>query len=379
MIELAALVHEHPDAVFVRRTKATSFDDRQGFHQAGYAMAHDLLATDSEAPDERTFVLKPNVVHARVRDDETGQLTGGDQGIVTHPDFVAGIIQRLQELGAHKIIVAEGGGPTPMGPAFEEQGYVRMAAEMGVELADLNKEPGQYSEDELNWTPVDGVVFKEIPFVRPINDPDVVFINVPTMKTHNLGIISLCGKALQGTIAMGYRHFCSDLEDSVRRVPGAAEHYQPDLMDSIRSQFEAHRRSGYPRWDVNGTRFEAYAQRTCDAVMGIDGFFNIIEGVVGRDGTAFRQGEDHLTNLSVAGVNPVTVDAITAYLMGHDPTRIGYLRLAAERGLGNVDPHRVPVFLLTEEGPARCCQLDEIDRAELGVYFLGDSSEYVFF
>ena len=172
MIELAALVREYPDAVFVRRTQATSFGDRQAFRQAGYAMAHDLLTTDSEARDERTFVLKPNVVHARVRDDETGELAGGDQGIVTHPDFV----------------------------------------------------------------------------------------------------------------------------------------------DGIRRHFDAHRRNGYPRWEVNGTRYEAYAQRTCDAVMGINGFFNIVEGVIGRDGTAFRQGEDHLTNLSVAGVNPVIVDAITAYL-----------------------------------------------------------------
>ena len=379
MIELADFVQEHPDAVFVRRTQAASFEDRPAFRQAGHAMAQSLLSTSSSDGDGRTFVLKPNVVHGRVRDDETKELVGGDQGIVTHPEFVAGIIQRLQEMGAHKIIVAEGGGPTPMGPAFEDQGYVRMTQEMGVELADLNKETGQYGEDELNWTPVKGVVFKEIPFVRPINDPDVVFINVPTMKTHNLGIVSLCGKALQGTIAMGYRHFCSDLEDGVRRVPGAAEHYQPNLMDGIRSQFEVHRRNGYPRWDVNGTRLEAYAQRTCDAVMGINGFFNIVEGVIGRDGTAFRQGKDHLTNLSIAGINPVTVDAITAYLMGHDPTKIGFLRLAAERGLGSVDPSEVTVFLLTDDGPVECCQLDEIGRTELEVYFLGDASQYVFF
>jgi len=379
MIKLADFVQEHPDAVFVRRTQATSFEDLEAFHQGGHAIAQDLLAADSSGSDERTFVLKPNVVHGRVRDDETGELTGGDQGIVTHPEFVAGIVQRLQELGARKIVVAEGGGPIDMGPVFEDQGYARMAEEMGVELADLNQEAGQYGEDELNWTPVAGVVFKEIPFVRPINDPDVVFINVPTMKTHNLGIISLCGKALQGTIATGYRHFCSDLEDGVRRVPGAAEHYQPNLMDGIRSNFEAHRQSGYPHWDVNGTRLEAYAQRTCDAVMGINGYFNIIEGVTGRDGTAFRQGKDHLTNLSIAGINPVTVDAIAAYLMGHDPTRIGFLRLAAERGLGIVDPSEVPVFLLTEDGPEACCRLDEIGRTELGVYFLGDASEYVFF
>lgn len=381
MIELAAISREHPDAVFVRRTQVKSYTSRKQFHQAGYDMAAEMFAASDAAPDRRTFVLKPNVVISRIRDPKTGKLLGGDQGIVTDADFLAGIVQRLQELGAGKIIVAEGGGPTPMAPTFKDRGYERMAREMGIELADLNKEIGQYGADEINWTPVDGVVFKEIPFVRPVNDPDVVFINVPTMKTHNLGVISLCGKALQGTIEMGYRHFCNEIAavygygDTVdtRRA------YQPGMVEQVEKLFAKHRDEGLPRWDQEGSRYEGYAQRTCDTVTAIDSFFNIVEGIVGRDGTAFNQGKDHLCNLSLAGASPVSVDAVTAYLMGHDPTKVGYLKVAAERGLGRIDPQDIPVYLLTEDGPVGCYHLEEVGREKLGVYWRGDGSNYVYF
>lgn len=376
MIELADIVREHPDAVFVRRTDASSFADRERFREAGYAMAGALLAGVDGQVDERTFVLKPNVV-AGSNPNKDPEVS--DRGIVTDPDFVAGIIQQLRDLGAKKIVVAEGGGETPMGSTFAQRGYVRMTEECGVDLLDLNREPGTYTEEELNWTEVDGEIFKEIPFVRPINDPDVVFINVPTMKTHNLGIISLCGKALQGTIAMGYKHFCSPVTAALKKPDGAREHYQPDVLERLEEHYQRHLQEGYPLWDKEGDRYEGYAQRTCDAVQGIKGFLCIVEGVIGRDGTAFNHGKDVLANMTFGGTNPVHVDAVTAYLMGHDPHNIGFLKVAHERGLGQIDPEQIPIFLLEEDGATRCHHADEIGRLALGVYFRGDHSKYVFF
>lgn len=376
MVKYTHFVESQPDAVFIRRSAATGFDDRQRFREAGYALAADLL-TSSDGQDQRTFVIKPNVVTGS--DEEMRKRGESDRGIVTDADFVAGIVTRLQELGAGRILVAEGGGPTPMGPAFAERGYEQMATDCGIGLVDLNRKKGTYAPDELNWTPVDGLVFKEIPFVRPVNDADTVFINVPTMKTHNLGIISLCGKALQGTIAMGYRHFCSSMEDALEQLPGAHEHYQPDVLGRIKTEYERHVAAGYPLWDCEGSRYEAYAQRTCDAVLGHSGFLCMVEGVIGRDGTAFHSGKDVLANLTLGGINPVSVDAVTAYLMGHDPRNIGYLAVAAERGLGQIDPALIPVYLVTDDGPVACHQLEELGRVPLGVYFRGDTSRYLFF
>ena len=155
MIELADIVREHPDAVFVRRTDAASFADRAKFREAGYAMAGALLAGVGGQIDERTFILKPNVV-AGSNPSKPPEVS--DRGIVTDPDFMAGIIQQLKDLGARKIVVAEGGGETPMGPTFAQRGYVQMTEECGVDLLDLNREPGTYTEEELNWVEVDGEI-----------------------------------------------------------------------------------------------------------------------------------------------------------------------------------------------------------------------------
>ena len=57
MIELADIVRQHPDAAFIRRTQATSFEDRQGFRQAGYAMARDLLGGSGDG-DSSVGVVK---------------------------------------------------------------------------------------------------------------------------------------------------------------------------------------------------------------------------------------------------------------------------------------------------------------------------------
>ena len=341
-------------------------------------MAKGMLAADGRA-ERRQVVIKPNVVIPRVRDDDTGQLVGGDQGVVTDPQFVAGIIDRLRELGVERIAVAEGGGPIPMGPVFEDRGYGDMARETDVTLVDLNRKVGEYTPEELNWIWVDGVVFRDIPFVRPVADADALFLNVPTMKTHNLGIISLAGKALQGTIATGFRHFCSPLARGGEKLPEVWEHYQPGVEAEIERLHARHLAEGYARWDQEGSLYEVYAQRTCDAITAMPGFVHIVEGVMGRDGTAFRQGKDVLANLSVAGANAVEVDAVTAYLMGHDPRNIGYLRVAAERGLGRIDPETIPVYLLQDDEIVRCQHPEEVGRVLLGCYFRGDSSNYVFF
>ena len=79
MIELAAIAREHPDAVFVRRTTVRSYTSRKQFHQAGYDMARELLTASDRSADDRTFVLKPNVVISRIRDRESGKLQGGTE------------------------------------------------------------------------------------------------------------------------------------------------------------------------------------------------------------------------------------------------------------------------------------------------------------
>ena len=375
MIVLTEIVSQHPSAVFVRKTALTSFGDSEGFRQGGYDIAGDLFVTSESPSDGRTFVLKPNVVNAARSDPRTGELWDADAGIVTNAHFVAGIADRLREMGASRVVIAEGGG-TKMSPLFESRGYVAVAGARGVSLVDLFRESAD-AEEDLSWTRVDGVIFREIPFVRPINDPDTLLINVPTLKTHNLAIVSLCTKNLQGTIPVEYRGFCNaHIREQMAQFPRnvrTARCYQPD--------FEA-RMADFRRHSLDTTwegRDELYAHRACDTVLGLPGAVHIVEGIVGRDGTGFHHGRDALTNLILAGTNPVHVDAVAAYLMGHDPRNIPYLQAACIRGLRSSDPEEIDVYLAQDAGMERCEKLTGIGRFSLGVYHRGDTSKYVFF
>ena len=60
----------------------------------------------------------------------------------------------------------------------------------------------------------------------------------------------------------------------------------------------------------------------------------VVDGLIGRDGTAFNEGENHPLGWTLLGRNEVHVDAVGTYLMGLDPLATPYLKFAAERGLG---------------------------------------------
>ncbi|RKY59335.1 MAG: hypothetical protein DRP95_05165 [Candidatus Latescibacterota bacterium] len=126
-------------------------------------------------------------------------------------------------------------------------------------------------------------------------------------------------------------------------------------------------------------RDELYAHRACDSVLGLRCSVHIIEGIVGRDGTAFHHGKDILANLILVGMNPIHVDAVAAYLMGHNTQRIPYLQVAHARGLGSNNPEDIQVYLIYDGSVERCTDLSEIGRVPLGVYHRGDTSKYVFF
>ena len=81
---------------------------------------------------------------------------------------------------------------------------------------------------------------------------------------------------------------------------------------------------------------------------------NVVEGVVGRDGTGFRNGANYGLGLVVVGVNAVAVDAVASYLMGFDPGSLIYLRVAAEAGLGTNDLASIRVFEVDAGRVVRC-------------------------
>ena len=87
-------------------------------------------------------------------------------------------------------------------------------------------------------------------------------------------------------------------------------------------------RALHERWQ------EGLARRLADLAKVVQPQINVVEGIVGRDGTGFNRGTNYPLGLVVAGINMVAVDSVASYLMGFDPQELIYLRVAAEAGLG---------------------------------------------
>ena len=255
-------------------------------------------------------VLKPNITVP----------AAPDSGIVTHPDFVAGMVDYFRDMGVpvENIMIAEGGGsglpPHGMDEHFGQSGYTAMAKHRGVKLVNIN------GDESIPVQLPQGEILKEIGIARIVRDDDTLFVNVPKYKTHNLAVTTLCIKNLMGTITpCDVRHLCS--------IPRELADRAHEITDN--------------RIEL---REECLCHKLCDLSFASRPDLNVIEGIVGRDGTAFHHGKNIQTNLAIAGKSTVSVDAVGSYLMGFEPAGIGYLKIAAKRGIGVIDVNRIDVY-----------------------------------
>lgn len=260
-------------------------------------------------PLKKRVAIKPNLTIP----------TTPDSGIVTHPDFVAGMIDYFRDMGmpVEDIVIAEGGGagrpPHGMKEHFGQTGYTAMAKNRGVKLVNIN-----WDEKVAVHLP-QAEILKDIGIAKTVKDADTCFINVPKYKTHNLAVTTLCMKNLMGTITpCEERHLCS-----------------------VSKQYAARANEITPSGIT--LREERLCRKLCDLSFASKPDLNVIEGIVGRDGTAFRHGKNIQTNLAIAGKNVVSVDAVGSYLMGFEPAKIGYLKIAAERGLGEIAVENIEI------------------------------------
>ncbi len=379
MATICSELRTHPRRVFVWNAPYHSFEEletpvgdgkRNGFFEQSYAFAQHLLEPSDES---HHWVIKPNVV-AQVPED----IDDYHGGIVTNPYAVDGVLQRLWELDQQEMTVVDGGTGDDL-RNFRENGYVEMFERWetrGPQLAWTSTwDFDCYTPDRLTWVPAqDGKIHSVFPLVKPFTGGDEWFITFPTMKTHNLGIVTLAGKGMQGIVADGYKHFCSHLDSfgSGWYPPERlAQHYQPQLIEYAIQEYKRHCERQLPFWAVGldakyGVgRFEPHSQRTADLVATVQSLYEgrllcIVEGLIGRDGTAFNQGDDHYAGLMIAGCNIFEVDKVTSWLMGHDPRYIPWLVVGEDRGIGQCAIETSEVYLMPEHRRLSARELREM-------------------
>lgn len=261
-----------------------------------------LRRLEPELPVSGAIVIKPNVTIT----------APADSRIVTHPGFVAGLVDALYERGIHRDRVIVGEGHAGRGDRREwagATGYTAGLAPLGLELVDLDEAGGV--EVEVPG----GVVFQRLTFARQVTDC-AFYINAPVAKCHNLSLTTLAVKNTQGTVTPPQRHMCT--------VQAEDEPFKDRLHDLTARGVSLHEeRFCHKQADKTAARLH----------LGIPQL-NIVDGLIGRDGTGFNEGCNRPLGWTLLGPSEVNVDAVGTYLMGLDPEATPYLQVAAERGLG---------------------------------------------
>ena len=261
-----------------------------------------LSRLDVELPPAGMVVVNPNVTIP----------APADSRIITHPGFVAGIVDALLDKGIalERLLVGEGFGRDRRAQWAQDTGYTAGLAPLGLELVDLDRAGG------VDVPVPGGVVFEHLRFARQVTDC-AFYINVPVAKCHNLSMTTLAMKNTQGTVLSPQRHMCS--------VQAEDEPFRDRLQDITERGISLHEeRFCHKQSDKTAARLHLGIPQLC-----------IIDGLIGRDGTGFNEGDNRPLGWTLLGTSEVAMDTVGTWLMGLDPEATPYLQVAAERGLGS--------------------------------------------
>jgi uncharacterized protein (DUF362 family) len=287
-----------------------------------------LRALQLEMEGEKV-VFKPNVTSGE-------RFADPDTGITTHPGFVQGLIEYLRAGGtpARKMTIVEDPRDSDDNHPrhWRGTGFERLSAESGVRLHC----PTQYTC--VKKAVPNPHAFERLNVSRLAVAPNTLVFNVPKLKTHNLGITTLGMKNLMGLVNVFDRHYCLQAWD---QLPA-------EIQAERRPRHEWFDREMHEQWQTG------LARRLVDTAQVIPPALTIVEGVVGREGTGFQRGRNRALGWAIAGTNVVAVDSAASYLMGFDPRKLVYLRMAAQAGLGCNQVEALK-FYIEQEGELHLC------------------------
>ncbi|MDF1512547.1 MAG: DUF362 domain-containing protein [Anaerolineae bacterium] len=315
-----------PNAVLISRqplSGTVSWDDFR-------AAARRIMEAMQIELEGENVVFKPNGTIAE-------QFADPDTGITTHPGFIHGGIEYLFEHGSRRgsiyILEDPRNSNDNIPRHWKDTGFPKLRTLTGAKL----RCPNSYTCTKKKVP--NPQARSVLPVSRLATAENSVLINVPKLKTHNLGITTLCMKNLMGAVNVFDRHFCSQAWQ--------------DMPEAVREQKESREQwmdiAAHEQWQVG------LAKRLIDLAQVVQPQLNIVEGVVARDGTGFNRGSNHTLGLSIAGTNMVAVDSVASYLMGFDPQKLIYLKMANEAGLGSNALEQLHIYTV-EDGDIVPCQ-----------------------
>ena len=169
---------------------------------------------------------------------------------------------------------------------MEGSGFLNLLEGLGVEFLNL-------SGDDYEAHEVAGV---ELRLPRTVLEADL-FVNLPKIKTCGHTLVTLSIKNLFGVLQRRRKNKLHGLLDEV--LPYLARTIRNDLI--------------------------------------------VVDGVTAMEGNGPVIGTPREMGVVVAGIDPVSVDAVCSAMMGFDPASIAHIARAHGMGLGELDPDRIEV------------------------------------
>ena len=248
-------------------------------------------------------LIKPNMVGGFP--PETGE--------TTDPEFVKVIVEMAYEAGAKEVLVGEGE------PYVSIEDLKRRFVNRSIPLTEplhvryekaLKKVGGKLIDFNVDgWETVEvpnPVFFDKVRVARALLNCDV-FIGAPALKTHHLAGITVALKNLYGAIPRSDKR----------------KYHQLDRIEEVIV-------------DLNKVR-------ASDMVI-VDGSRTILHW-----GRIDEYLETRGLDLTLAGFDPVAVDAVSARVLGIDPKSLRFLAWAEEHGLGTADLSQIEIVGISIE------------------------------
>jgi uncharacterized protein (DUF362 family) len=221
----------------------------------------------------KSVLLKPNLVEPTVEAPHVN----------THPALIRAAVEVFRRWDAREVFVAEGQGHCrDTCFVLEQSGLERALGEDQIEFVDLNYDDVFRATNRLGFTKL-----AKLYLPNSLRRADFI-VSLPKMKTHHWTGVTLSMKNLFGV------------------MPGVCY-----------------------GWPKNVLHHAGISQSILDINAAVRPHLAIVDGIVGMEGDGPIMGTPRAANLMVMGTNLPAVDATCARLMGFDPRRIDYLRIAS--------------------------------------------------
>lgn len=302
----------------------TQGDDRRQNIQR----ALQLIAAHIQLSRCHHILIKPNLV-STVR-----------QLAATHVDAIRAVLDFVRQQYDGPVSIAEGAALAPTIQGYERFGYFDLVKPYNVDLVDLNAcetVPARIYDRHLRpYT---------VRLARPVVESDFR-ISIGPPKTHNDVIVTLSIKNMvMGTLvnpALAKPNSCSteSMIHPTSRLAGQAERRGAQVMQLARMALPGGSHSDKLAMHQGCSQINLNIALLAPRVLP---HLAVIDGFQGMEGAGPNNGDPVDWRIALAGTDAVAVDHLAAFLMGFNPSQIGYLVFCRQRGLGIGDLRQIEI------------------------------------